>query len=187
MSHEIRPGEVDISGTNQDVEVRPPGVTTGTSPGTTPLTASSAGSSGIQSPPLNTPFFGSLRGHTLEGVALGLVPAKSGPWSRFFLNVANRLQSHFETLGGLQYLTAAVTYDFPNTAAQTSSDTTLAVTGALIGDHVSLSFDPSIVPANSDFKAWVSAMDEVTIRFNNYSTGAIDPASGDFYVRVWRT
>lgn len=76
------------------------------------------------------------------------------------------------------------TLNFPNMAAQTSSDLTVTVKGAAIGDGVMLGPPVASVVANSCYTAWVSAADEVTVRFNNYSAGALNPASGDFVVMV---
>jgi len=76
------------------------------------------------------------------------------------------------------------TLDFPSTAAQTSSDLTIAVTGAADRDVIALGVPNASVNANSNFTAWVSAAGVVTVRFNNYSASPIDPASGTFKVRV---
>ncbi len=78
---------------------------------------------------------------------------------------------------------ATATLNFGSTAAGQSSDLTVAVTGASVGDPVSVGL-PAAPDANSCFTAWVSAADTVTVRFNNYSAGAIDPASGSYKVIV---
>src|SRR5581483_10006556 len=83
-------------------------------------------------------------------------------------------------------LTATATLDFPSTAAQSSSDLTITVTGASVGDVVALGVPNGSMNNNSSFFAWVSASNTVTVRFDNYSTGAIDPASGTFRVSVLR-
>lgn len=77
------------------------------------------------------------------------------------------------------------TLDFGSTAAATSTDLTVTVTGAADGDVVTLGVPNSAVSANSAYTAWVSSTNTVTVRFNNYQTvGAIDPASATFKVRV---
>lgn len=81
-------------------------------------------------------------------------------------------------------LTGSAALDFPSTSAQTSSDLTISVTGAADGDVVALGVPNAAVGANSSFTAWVSSSNTVTVRFNNYSSGAIDPASATFNVRV---
>lgn len=74
--------------------------------------------------------------------------------------------------------------DFPSTLTQTSSDLTITVTGAVVGDVVALGTPNASVLPNSDYSAWVSAADTVTVRFTNYGVGAADPASGTFKVTV---
>lgn len=78
------------------------------------------------------------------------------------------------------------TLDFPNTLAQTSSDLTVTVPGAVDGDIVSIGVPNGSILADSCYNAWVSAADTVTVRFNNYSAGAQNPASGSFRVAVTR-
>ena len=87
-------------------------------------------------------------------------------------------------LTGNAGLTGSATLDFGSTAAQTSSDLTITVTGAADGDVVSLGVPNASVNANTDYTAWVSAANTVTVRFNNYSSAAVDPASGTFKVFV---
>jgi hypothetical protein len=79
-------------------------------------------------------------------------------------------------------LKGSATLDFGSTSAQTSADLTITVTGAAVGDIVIVG-NPS-ADANSCYTAWVSATNTVTVRFNNYSSGSIDPASGTFKVYV---
>lgn len=99
--------------------------------------------------------------------------------------------NYYATSGATRYtlaktLTAAATLDFGNTAAQSSSDLTVTLTGAVVGDAVSLGVPVSARSANSSFEAWVSAANMVTVRFNNYSAGSIDPGGGGFRVVVVR-
>jgi hypothetical protein len=81
-------------------------------------------------------------------------------------------------------LTASATLDFASTNAQTSTDLTITVTGAADGDVVSLGVPNASVNANTCYTAWVSATNTVTVRFNNYSSAAVNPASGTFKVFV---
>jgi hypothetical protein len=81
-------------------------------------------------------------------------------------------------------LTGSATLDFLSTNAQNSRDMTIAVTGAALSDVVSLGVPNSAVNANTSYSAWVSAANTVTVRFNNYSSGTVDPASGTFKVFV---
>ena len=81
-------------------------------------------------------------------------------------------------------LTGSATLDFLSTNAQNSRDMTISVTGAAVGDVVSLGVPNAAVNANTSYSAWVSAANTVTVRFNNYSSGTVDPASGLFKVFV---
>ncbi len=97
--------------------------------------------------------------------------------------------NEFITAGGVNYtiaktLTNTAALDFPNTAAQASSDLTIGVTGAALGDVVLLGVPNASQPANSCYTAFVSAANTVTVRFNNYSAAAVDPANGTFRVAI---
>lgn len=81
-------------------------------------------------------------------------------------------------------LTGSATLNFPSTNTQLSADLTITVTGAADGDVVSLGVPNAAVNANTSYSAWVSAANTVTVRFNNYSSGTVDPASGLFKVFV---
>jgi hypothetical protein len=81
-------------------------------------------------------------------------------------------------------LTGSATLDFPSTLTLLSADRTISVTGAADGDVVSLGVPNAAVNANTSYSAWVSAANTVTVRFNNYSAGTVDPASGFFKVFV---
>ena len=83
-----------------------------------------------------------------------------------------------------QGFSGSATLDFPSTNAQLSADLTITVTGAADGDVVSIGVPNASVNANTNFTAWVSAANTVTVRFNNYSSGTVDPASGTFKVFV---
>jgi hypothetical protein len=76
--------------------------------------------------------------------------------------------------------------NFGNTLAQTSTDLTVNVPGAVVGDGVLVGIPVAVQIANSDFTYFVSAANTVTIRFNNYSAAAIDPPAADFKVAVFR-
>lgn len=93
-------------------------------------------------------------------------------------------------VGGVTYimaktLTATGVLDFPNTVAGTSSDLTIALTGAALGDVVVLGVPNGSTAANGCFTAWVSAANTITVRFTNTNlVVAIDPASGTFRVSI---
>jgi hypothetical protein len=81
-------------------------------------------------------------------------------------------------------LTGSATLNFPSTTTLLSADLTITVTGAADGDVVSLGVPNAAVNANTSYSAWVSAANTVTVRFNNYSIGTVDPASALFKVFV---
>lgn len=99
--------------------------------------------------------------------------------------------NYFVTSGSTRYtlaktLTNTATLNFGSTSAGSSADLTITVTGAADGDAVSLAVPNAAVLSNSSYTAWVSAADTVTVRFNNYSSGAQDPASGTFRVSIFK-
>jgi hypothetical protein len=81
------------------------------------------------------------------------------------------------------YLTGSDALDFASTSAGNSQDLTISVTGAAVGDPVALG-TPAAPDQDTCFTAFVSATNIVTVRFNNYSSGAVDPASGTYKVKV---
>lgn len=81
-------------------------------------------------------------------------------------------------------LPGSATLNFPSTLTMLSADLTITVTGAADGDVVSLGVPNAAVNANTSYSAWVSAANTVTVRFNNYSIGTVDPASALFKVFV---
>lgn len=81
-------------------------------------------------------------------------------------------------------LTATSTLNFGSTSAGTSADLTITVSGAADGDAVSLGIPIAAQNANTAYTAFVSATNTVTVRFNNYSSGSVDPASATFRVSV---
>jgi len=92
--------------------------------------------------------------------------------------------SKLQVDGHVSMLTATANLDFPNTAAQTSSDLTIALAGAAINDMAVVGLDPAGFDANSCYTAFVDAPGSVTVRFNNYSAAAINPAARDFTVSI---
>ena len=79
-------------------------------------------------------------------------------------------------------LTGSATLDFPSTNAHSSSDLTLTVTGAAVGDIVILGTPVQDIDAT--YTAFVSLANTVTVRFNHYGSGTTNPASGTFKVYV---
>jgi hypothetical protein len=76
----------------------------------------------------------------------------------------------------------SATLDFPSTSAQSSTDYVVTATGSDVveGDAVIVRPMSAVILPNSSYTAWVSGPAQITIRFNNYSSSAQDPASGIF-------
>lgn len=81
-------------------------------------------------------------------------------------------------------LTATASLNFGNTPTNTSRDLTIAVNGAALSDVVVLGIPNSAVNNNTSFSAWVSSANTVSVRFNNYSSGNVNPGAGTFRVSV---
>lgn len=83
-------------------------------------------------------------------------------------------------------ITASATLDFSATEINNSNDLTVSVPGASLGDVVALGVPHAAVRVASCYTAWVSATDQVTVRFNCYSTVSQNPASGAFKIKVFK-
>lgn len=90
------------------------------------------------------------------------------------------------TMSWRQMAVATATLNFPTTDTRNSSDLTVTVTGAASGDAVSLGVPNAAVLVNTCYTAWVSAVNTVTIRFNNYDNADKNPASAVFKVMVFK-
>lgn len=81
-------------------------------------------------------------------------------------------------------LTASAALNFPSINAASQADLTITVTGAAVGDEVSLSL-PAAPTAGIVFNAFVSAADTVTVRATNITAAPVDPASATYGVIVF--
>lgn len=79
-------------------------------------------------------------------------------------------------------LTASATYDPPSLAAGTGVTTTVGVTGAAMGNYVTVGF--SLDLQGITVTGYVSTTNTVAVRFQNGTAGTIDLASGTLNVRV---
>jgi hypothetical protein len=79
---------------------------------------------------------------------------------------------------------ATATLNFPSTLLTAVSDLTVTVTGAAVGDVVSIGVPNGSVTATGSYWGWVSATNTVTVRFSPKATE--DPASGSFKVSVFK-
>lgn len=76
----------------------------------------------------------------------------------------------------LSPLTAEASLNFGSIAAHTTAALTITVTGAAVGDAVTIT--PATAPeVGLVWCGYVSAADTVTVRLGNVTTGAIDPAA----------
>lgn len=80
-------------------------------------------------------------------------------------------------------LTATGALDFASIASTASEDLTIALTGAAVGDPVTLGL-PAAPTAGIVFQAFVSAADVVTVRATNITAAPVDPASASYTVRI---
>lgn len=84
-------------------------------------------------------------------------------------------------------VSATATLNFGATLPATSSDLTMTVTGAALGDVVMLGVPNGSMPANGGFIAWISASNTATVRyFNMDALSTLDPASGSFRITVYK-
>jgi hypothetical protein len=97
--------------------------------------------------------------------------------------------NYYATSGSTRYalaktLTATAVLDFAITFGQTSNTMTINIPGAADGDAVTLGIPSAAMNANSNYMAYVSSADTVTIVFNNYSATPINPSAGTFRVSI---
>ena len=86
------------------------------------------------------------------------------------------------TTGRGGYMTGSVTYDPPSLTAGAGATTTVAVSGAAVGDAVYCSFSNDL--QGITLTGYVSAWSTVAVRFQNNTGGTIDLASGTLKVTV---
>lgn len=84
-----------------------------------------------------------------------------------------------------QSISNTATLDFPSIAAAGTAELTITVTGAAIGDVVSVG-PPSTLNAGLQVTGYVSSANTVTIRVYNSTGSAVDPASATWKAAVIR-
>lgn len=84
-----------------------------------------------------------------------------------------------------KHLRLATTIDFPSIAAQTTSDQTVTVPGAVVGDKATAHPNSLLESGLVIGGAVVTAADTVAVRLGNITTGAIDPSNRTWHVLVW--
>lgn len=80
-------------------------------------------------------------------------------------------------------LTAKQTLDFPLISANRSSELTIPVTGATVGD-VCYASPSTTLESGLSFSCYISSPNTATVRLGNVTTGAINPASRSWKVAV---
>jgi hypothetical protein len=95
----------------------------------------------------------------------------------------NSHQAAIAELQALMSLGGSATLDYPSIAAGATADLTITVAGAAAGS-VAAASPTGAIEAGLSWCAWVSAANTVTVRLVNSTTGAIDPASRTWTVRV---
>lgn len=83
-----------------------------------------------------------------------------------------------------KFLTATATLDFASTGSGAVADLTVTVTGAAVGDVVTIGVPNGSITATGSWFAWVSATDTVTVRYSPKATE--DPASGSYKLNVFK-
>lgn len=81
-------------------------------------------------------------------------------------------------------LSGSASLDFPSTAASAESNLTIAVSGAVVGDVISLG--SPVWASSTTYSAYVSAPGTVTVRFRNFSVSAVDPAAATFKIKIFK-
>lgn len=78
-------------------------------------------------------------------------------------------------------LSASANLTFPATAAGLTSDLTVTITGAALGDEVTLGVPQTAMTTGGIYSAWVSAANTVTVRFNNTTAASVTPAAASTF------
>jgi hypothetical protein len=78
---------------------------------------------------------------------------------------------------------AETSYDFPSIASGDYEDLVISVTGAVVGDYVTLAL-PAAIDPGLVFNGIVTASGDVTVRCMNITGSAIDPTGATFGVKI---
>lgn len=84
-------------------------------------------------------------------------------------------------------LSVTASLNFPSTNPGASSSLVVTIAGAAVGDVVAVGLPAAAIQTtNSVFNAWVSSANTVTVRFENNGTIAVNPATSDFKIKVFK-
>jgi len=162
-----------------------PGQVIGTPPGTgTQILIAASGSPTVYRSATVTTVGHSFTGGTTDIVNFGNPVVAGIRVDGRAYGTNGSVAADFATVGQLPIIyTATATLDFPSTSANNSSELTISVSGAAIGNVVTVG-PPATELAGVCFTGRVTAAGVVTLKCNNYSASVKDPASGSYTVKV---
>jgi hypothetical protein len=115
---------------------------------------------------------------------LGTVDSTSAPVNMLYEDVNGEVKKAAVPVSGQITLKGSTTWDPGSIGANSSTSTTLTVTGAALGDGVTISKTSGSYSNGELYFAYVSATNTVTIQLQNVSGGSFDIASATFNVIV---
>lgn len=119
--------------------------------------------------------------HTRDHVVDGSNHTAGGLTTGDFYRATGATTFAFQTY----HRTATASLDFGSIAANTTSELTITVTGAVVGDDVAVT--PNGAPESGlVWSGYVSSAGVVTVRLGNVTTGAIDPAARTWRATAWQ-
>lgn len=127
-----------------------------------------------------------------SATARGFVSTGSQTWAGTKTLSNNLVVNGSLTVGGgatvTTLLTVNATLDFPNTPANSAEDVSVTVVGAVAGDAVFVTPPTGVTgtKVNRVFTAWVSATNEVKVRFSNLTAASADLPSSSYRIVVIR-
>lgn len=99
-------------------------------------------------------------------------------WQSWFTQVFSAL------MGWKKTYTVTLSHDFGSISAQSEDDQSVTVTGARVGDAVTV--HPAAVVAGVMFDGSVSANNTVSVRAVNYSAAPVDPPDQTYRIIVFQ-
>lgn len=100
----------------------------------------------------------------------------------WYIGTATAASTDWQRESDKQVIEGSVVYDPPSLADGAGATTTIAITGAALGDYVEVSFSRDL--QGITLTGWVSVAGTVSVRFQNESGGVLDLVSGTLRVRV---
>lgn len=125
---------------------------------------------------VDTDIPGSIARDSEVTSAINAFAALPDPFAQYLTNA--RGDARYQKLP----LTASATYDPPSLATGVGVTTTVGVTGAAMGNYVTVGFSNDL--QGITVTGYVSTANTVAVRFQNGTTGTIDLTSGTINLRV---